>query len=102
MFKVIRNLLSQNCRCSENDCGCNNETFLLQLAIVAAFFSLLGDLIAFILAVISAQKTPESNNNCSVKKELDLLEKQIAEKTKTNQEIIKILEEKIKELKSTL
>lgn len=38
MFKVIRNLLSQNCRCSENDCGCNNETFLLQLAIVAAFF----------------------------------------------------------------
>lgn len=102
MFKAIRSLVNQNCGANENDCSCNNERILLQLAIVAAFFTLIGDFIAFILAIISAQNIPDGNNSCSVKKQVDRLEKQIAEKTKTNQEIIRILEEKIKELKSSI
>jgi len=50
------------------------------LAVVAALFTLIGDLLSLILAIISAQSIPDGNKGCSVKKQIDLLEKQIAEK----------------------
>ena len=85
----------QNCN------GDNNEGILLQWAAIAAFLVLLGDLISFILAIIAIQNNSGKDNNCPVKAQVKSLEEKIASRNETNQEIIRILEEKIAELKKT-
>jgi len=83
-------------------CNGNSEKCLLQWVVIAAFFVLIGDFIALIVAVIAVKDSSNSNNSCSVQAQVNNLENKIAQKNKTNQEIIKVLEEKISELKTTV
>lgn len=94
-MKIIQQL-------SNRVCNGNNENQLLQWAVIAAFFVLIGDFIAFILAVIATQDSSNSNNCCSVQAHVKSLEEKITQKNYANQEIIKILEEKLNELKTTI
>lgn len=92
------NELLRNDNCNGDS---NNKNQLLKWAALSSFFTLLSDLISFIIALTAAQESSNSNC-CPVKAQVDSLEKKIAEKNQANLEIIKILEEKIHELKNTM
>lgn len=56
--------MSQN-KNSNQSC-CNNNINLTKLAVTAAFLTLAGDFLAFVLAVLEAQKECESNIQAQV------------------------------------
>jgi hypothetical protein len=96
-MNFLRKIAHQKCNNKKN----NNDNELAQWAAIAAFFVLLGDFISFILAVMETQNN-SNNNSCYLQDQVKSLEEKITYRNKTNQEIIKLLEEKINELKTTL
>jgi len=94
-MNFLRNWASKNCIN-------NNENQLQKWAAISAFLVLAGDLIAFILAIMEIQNNSCNFNSCPVKTQVKSLEEKIAAKNLTNQEIIRVLEEKINELKTAL
>ncbi|MGI6227965.1 MAG: hypothetical protein ACOYJ1_17140, partial [Peptococcales bacterium] len=60
-------LSKDNSYCNSNCNSGNNGNQLQQWAVISAFFVLLGDFIAFILAVLATQECSNTNaNNCPV------------------------------------